>query len=435
MLSISTMRRLDTLLGIPAVFAMKALHRLPGVGRVKPLRPEDVRNVLILKCFGMGSLLLARPLMAEARRRFPEARVHLLTFSANRRLAERIPEVDVIHILDTSSRGTFVRSVLRHLWRLRRTPVDLSFDLEFFSKFTSFCSLAVGAPWRAGFFLATHWRAGVYTHCGYFNSNQHVVLVFLAQLYYALSPPSRVSMDLPDMNPGVLLGRLPPLRVEAEEISRVERLLAGAKGRRIALNPNAGELSFLRRWPAEHWSRLIRELSARDPQATFYLLGSPEDREYVDRICADDGESAAGKGEETTGVRRKGPENPEPDGSDRQIVNLAGSLSIGQLLALLARVDLLISNDSGPLHMAAVQGIDTISFFGPETPRLYGPAGRGRHCVIHKGLFCSPCLNVYNNKHTECRDNVCLKSISVAEAVEAYEEWRNCRPAGIVAGE
>ena len=82
-MNLQTMRRLDSMVGVPAVYLLKTLHRLTGLTRRAHRDPADVREVLLIKCFGMGSLLLARPFLSRARASFPNARVHLLTFADN----------------------------------------------------------------------------------------------------------------------------------------------------------------------------------------------------------------------------------------------------------------------------------------------------------------------------------------------------------------
>jgi heptosyltransferase-2 len=104
------------------------------------------------------------------------------------------------------------------------------------------------------------------------------------------------------------------------------------------------------------------------------------------------------------------------------LIDLCGRISVEQLVLLLQRSDLFIGNDSGPLHLAVAAGTPTVSFFGPETPALYGPRGEG-HVVLYKDLPCSPCLNVYHSKeNSSCRDNVCMNSIEVEEAWTAVRE-------------
>ena len=94
------------------------------------------------------------------------------------------------------------------------------------------------------------------------------------------------------------------------------------------------------------------------------------------------------------------------------MLNVAGKFSLEELCGLLTKSELLITNDSGPLHIAEALAVPTISFFGPETPLLYGPTG-DTHVVFYKGIYCSPCLNVHNQKKAPCNgNNVCMQLIS-----------------------
>ena len=68
-------------------------------------------------------------------------------------------------------------------------------------------------------------------------------------------------------------------------------------------------------------------------------------------------------------------------------------------------------------------GIPTISFFGPETPSLYGPVS-GEYYVFYKNIYCSPCLNIYNTKNSDCKNNECLKLIKPGEVLELIKsKW------------
>jgi ADP-heptose:LPS heptosyltransferase len=79
---------------------------------------------------------------------------------------------------------------------------------------------------------------------------------------------------------------------------------------------------------------------------------------------------------------------------------------------------MLITNDSGPAHMAALTDIKVITIFGPETPALYGPLGPNA-ANIFAHFSCSPCLSAANHRHTICQDSKCLKAISVEEVYRA----------------
>jgi ADP-heptose:LPS heptosyltransferase len=83
--------------------------------------------------------------------------------------------------------------------------------------------------------------------------------------------------------------------------------------------------------------------------------------------------------------------------------------------------DLLITNDSGPAHFAALTAIKNFVFFGPETPRLYSPLGNNTH-VLYADFPCSPCLTAYNHRNSPCRDNKCLQSILVADIYDLVNQ-------------
>lgn len=98
----------------------------------------------------------------------------------------------------------------------------------------------------------------------------------------------------------------------------------------------------------------------------------------------------------------------------RKVFVLAGKLDILEFSFLLSKMDWLITSDSGPLHIAESIGTPVISFFGPETPNLYGPLLK-KSLIFYKDLYCSPCLNTYNHKRTNCVDNQCLGMITVED--------------------
>jgi ADP-heptose:LPS heptosyltransferase len=103
------------------------------------------------------------------------------------------------------------------------------------------------------------------------------------------------------------------------------------------------------------------------------------------------------------------------------IYSFAGKTNLPQLSYLIRRSELLITNDSGPLHLGVVAGIKTISFFGPETPSKYGPRGKN-HIVIYHKTVCSPCMEVFNSKKINCEHNIkCLKGIKIQEIKNAID--------------
>ncbi len=93
-------------------------------------------------------------------------------------------------------------------------------------------------------------------------------------------------------------------------------------------------------------------------------------------------------------------------------------LDLQALSACLDRASLLVTLDTGPLHMGAALKTPTVALFGPSSPRSTGPWGSGVHKVLYRGIECSPC----RGKSIPCRENVCLTGISVEEVFEACRD-------------
>jgi ADP-heptose:LPS heptosyltransferase len=97
-----------------------------------------------------------------------------------------------------------------------------------------------------------------------------------------------------------------------------------------------------------------------------------------------------------------------------------GGTTLGQLAALMAKASLVISNDSGPMHIAVSQKTKTICLFGPTSPEITGPLGSGDYTVIRKDVGCEvPCYQL------DCNDNRCMKAISVYDVLQAVQKITN----------
>lgn len=383
-MKIDTMKFVDHRVGLVICLLLDAWNRLTRWLHRRSRDVGDVSEILVTKYFGMGSILLATPMMTELRRRFPTARITLFTFERNRELGRILTCVDEVVSVRTDSFCSFARDLFARLWQFRRKRFDVAFDLEFFSKFSTIVTYLSGARLRVGFQLRSLWRGDLLTHPVYMNQHRHITRDFLAMA-------EAVGVELPD--PAVLSAAPSPdcVCISPEAEARAAKIVSeGGDGPVVALNPNASELSYERRWPAERFVQLTKRLREAIPTARVFLIGGEGDRAYVEPLS-----------------RQCGPD----------VTSLAGQLSVEELLPFLARCDLFITNDSGPLHMAAMMGTPTLSFFGPETPEFYGPlGGESRTAVFYKYLYCSPCLSAYNVKTPVCQgDNRCLHRIGVDE--------------------
>jgi ADP-heptose:LPS heptosyltransferase len=143
----------------------------------------------------------------------------------------------------------------------------------------------------------------------------------------------------------------------------------------IVVNPNASSLAYERRLPAKDFVIILEHLQAKKLYKIF-LTGINEESEYVKKIF-------------------------NSLSSKDNVENLCGQLSVTGLAELLSESLCLITNDSGPLHMASALDVPTISFFGPESPEKYGPLS-AKKLVFYQNLPCSPCMSISNSKTVNC---------------------------------
>lgn len=377
--SFPLMRRIDQYLGPPICVALAVVSALAA--RQARLAAASPRKILVIKFWGMGSIVLTTPALRAVKRAYPQARLTFLTFEQNEAICRMIPSIDRVHAFRASGPLVFLASFVRLLRFLWRERFDVVLDFEFFANFTAIIAALSRAPVRIGFYTPKWWRARCYTS-GVPFGRQHIIENFLR----AAAVLGAADDDGPLAAPVVS---------EAGTAAALDRVLAAQQvppdAELICINVNASALDHKRRWPLRSYGALIARLLAHDDQWRVVLIGAPEDVPYVAGLTA----------------------SLVPD---RRLVNLCGALSIAQLVCLLERSRLFIGNDSGPLHLAAATGVATVSFFGPESPAMYGPRGEA-HTILYQAIPCSPCLNVHNSKdNSACRNNVCLQAIGVDEA-------------------
>lgn len=382
--------KFDRAAGVPLGLLFRALDRLHGKRPRTPGPLPAPRDIVILKCLGFGSIVQMAPMLATLRAAYPETRITLLTFEQNAGLAALLPFVDSVSTIEfRRGRWRFVWETLRAIARLRALRPGLLIDCEFFSYYVAFLTwlIARRETVSIGYFNNRRSKDWIFTHAIAIDLSEHITESFQKSLApLALEAPPQPLEDC-------------GFRVPVEARQRLAETLRArgvhADGGWVVVNVNASDLCLNRRWPLAHFQTLLRAL-AQTPEferVTWLLIGGPEDRAYVAECCAGLADLP-------------------------QVHNLAGETSLAELAALLSQACLFIGNDSGPLHLAEAYGLRSISFFGPETPNLYGPRG-GKHRVFYMRPHCSPCLNVFYSKDNNCNDNICMKVIAPSQVLDA----------------
>lgn len=354
--------------------------------RLRPASPvREVRSILVVEIWGIGDVVLATGALAALRRRYPSARIVLLAkphaapLIDGRGLAD---EVIGFEFPWTRPAGKYrvasylapsLRALIR---RLRAERFDLSLDARMDVR-SNLLTYVVGARRRIG--LAHGGGTLLLTDrvpAGDVDAHRTEDWAALA----------RRADAAPDDDSPVL-----PLRTE-ERLAADERLaaLGVARGEPV-IAVHAGGSSPVKRWAPERFAAVAAELAARRG-ARVVWLENPGD-----------------------GVR-----GPAPRPSDVVL-----HAPLGELPALLARAELLLCNDSGPMHVAAAVGTPVLALFGPARREWFAPQGPAHRVVARDELSCRPCFD-------QCRfaEPYCLTRIEVADVLRAAGEGRGAEAQG-----
>jgi ADP-heptose:LPS heptosyltransferase len=379
----------DRLLAGPIAFLFNAVARMLGalLRRDHSVGAENVRRIVIAKLIGMGSILQATPLLKALKRQYPHAILTFVTLRSNRELLTRLTWVDEILVLDDRNVFLMAATTVQTVAALIRRRADLYFDLEVYSAFASLLALWAVTRNRIGFYRhSVAFKKGIYTQLVYFNTRMPVRQLYLQLGRVAGVPPGQTELT-------------GPIRVDENDRQSIRRMLAGcaewqADEPYVVINPNASDLLLERRWPVNHTIEAVERLITLGYQVA--LVGAKNEMPYVRSLL--DGVA--------TDARSR-------------VANTAGRLTLGELLALLDGAACVLTNDTGPMHMAIALQRPTVCLFGPANPEHYGQNLPNVE-IFYARVFCSPCL--YEADEPPCNgDNVCMQRIAPQSVVEAVQ--------------
>ncbi len=397
-MNINLQRKIDRIVGRPICWLLTLFSIR------KKLRTEGIepRRILVIMLSEMGSLVLAQPMFDYLRLKYPKARLYALLFEKNREcleLFDAVPKQNIFTVNGDSFLGLGKDSI-RVLGKMRREKIDTVIDCELFSRISSIYSCLSGAAIRVGFHPHTQeglYRGDFINRPVLYNPYQHISEQFLT-LAHAVDS-SADGIPLVKRNVGGDNRQVTQLKVEGESTEALNGRLMGdfpeICGKPLVLIYPGGGVLPIRAWPENNFCTVAGELIERG--YAVGIIGLREDCDLAQEIrftlqsdlCID-----------LTGYTR----------------------SVRELIVLFHLASLLITNDGGPGHFAALTPISAIVLYGPETPVLYGPLGANA-VSLHVSLSCSPCLTAYNHRNSPCDgNNVCLKSISPEKVLdEAYK--------------
>ena len=341
---------------------------------------ENVKNVVIAKYLGLGSIVRSQVIIEDIKTVFPNAKIYYLTSKKNKAIFDIIRNVDKVFTIDDAGIISMAFSTFNLIKNLLKIKVDIFMDLEVYSRYSTCISIMSCARNRYGFFRHDiHWHIGVYTHMLYFNNQKNISEIYL-QLSKYLTRSGNNYKSLPSFN------FREDNKKEVEDYF-LKNLKRKEKDLYIGINANASELALERRYPPAYFTELIENL-LNIKNVYIFLIGSPSERQYLEEEIYN-----------------------KLNAKNRDKVFLtAGLFSLNGSIYLLSKFDLFITTDSGPLHFAYAQNINIISIWGPCSHFHYGIKNYKNDIAINTNAYCSPCIHL--TIRPPCRGhNICLQKI------------------------
>ena len=390
-------RRIDRYFGTPLCLFFSLVNYFP-INKSSHLHKP--KKILVILLSETGSLVLAKPMFDHLKATHPSAILYILIFKKNEEIAQLLnltPNKNILVVRDTTLPGFFIDSI-RALRKLRRSAVDTALDCELFSRVSSIFSFLSGAKLRAGFFPFNQeglYRGSFINRRLLYNPYIHISKQFvsLAESIERDTVPAGKRQIAPEP------GAVSPISVDEDEFGkwklRFEDDFPNIAGSKLILFHPSGGLLPIRAWPLDNYCAVAKDLI--DDGYTVGILGFQSDKKLANAILAF---CEHGKCVDLTGYTK----------------------SVRELLYIFHYAVLLVANDGGPGHIAALTRIPSIIIYGPETPALYAPLSENAF-TFYSIFSCSPCLTAYNHRNTPCDgDNQCLKGISAAKVLEQARE-------------
>jgi ADP-heptose:LPS heptosyltransferase len=344
---------------------------------ISPTGTLRVKRIAVVRALQLGDLLVAVPALRTLRSRFPEAEVTLIGLPWAASFAQRFSRyIDRFAefpgwpgIAEAPFQAERAR---RFLDDQQAYGYDLVIQMHGSGGASNPFALALGGRVTIGYAQGEQ-PTGLSMSAPY-PDNEHEAMrnLGLLRLLGCDTRDTRLEFPLTAADQGEARTLLKPLRESA--------------GDAPLIGIHAGARASSRRWPSESFA-VVADTLARDEGARIVLTGAPDEAAVVAEVA-------------------RAMRYPALD--------LAGKTTLGGLAALINQLDLFISNDTGPAHVAHAVGAPSVTIFGPADPRRWAPLDTERHSVVRRPVACSPC------GYRDCPiDHRCLRLVTPAMTLAA----------------
>lgn len=380
---------LDRTVGFLFSLVLAVVARIVGIiMRRDHSVPEHPRSIVVAKFVGLGSMVYTGILCRTLKERFPDTPLIYLTTKKCKEQVLRMRCADDVLTVDDSGIVAMCITNILTIFRLWTIRPDLYFDLEVYSTYAAIMANFSLARNRYGFYRkSAAFKKGLHNYLIFFNTGKHI-----SEIYFQMARAVGIEEGADaDAQLFTTAKDQQECALFLEKIGQTDRPL-------VLINVNASELLLERRWSPENWANFLGKAIQSRPDFRYLLVGAPDERAYVESVRD-----------------LLTPEEKE------HIPNVAGQLSFGAYLHMIRRSILMITIDSGPLHLAAALGTPTISLWGPGDPNHYAPKAP-IHRILYEPVYCSPCL--YHTDFPPCNgNNICMQAIRPDALLREFDRF------------
>ena len=345
------------------------------------------QRIVVCKLKGMGSIVQASALLATLRKNYPTAEIIFVSTEANKSILNFYgDQINGTVLIQDNSIFQLIKSSISALWKLWKFRPQVYIDIEVYSNYSSLLCTLSAASNRFGYYKSDkNYRSGLYTHLMYYN-----IKAPLSEIYLQMARILPIKEVDHELIPLILSDE-----IQSDSIRKLREFNPKIEPfNYLVINPNASDLRLERRWPAEYFIQLIQEIRVLKPEMLIVLIGNKQEANYVNEIA-------------------------KHFQQDNRVIDSSGRLKLDELIAVMNNAKGIITNDTGPLHLALALRKKTIGLFGPCAPDQYGQM---QTCIpVYTNVYCSPCVHEFINPPC-AGDNQCMKRINVSMVINAWKK-------------
>lgn len=315
-------------------------------------------NILVIKPSSLGDILHAFPAVTILKQHYPNASIDWLVNQEFSEIIKFHKDVNSIIIFPRKKLGkitTFTKALLDLRKNLRAKKYDMVIDMQGLIRSSLISKLAIS----------------VKTY-GFAEPKERLAVLFY-DYKISINDKNKHAIEKNVELINNILGTNYPIPTDVvQEIEKYSRTLSEKLSSEnisdgdFCVGIVAGARWESKKWPANFFAKTIDEVHKIRESAKFIIIGSPAEKETADDILS--------------------------MVSNKQTISLAGKTNIGELVELIRRCDVILTNDSGPMHISASLGVKTIALFGPTNPEKTGPYGKKNTVITAEGLDCLRCM-------------------------------------------